>query len=41
VLETLPAFLPVADAPAPPPAAALRVGLVTSLANPKLAVFFG
>ena len=28
-----------ADAP-PPPGTALRVGLVTSLANPKLAVFF-
>jgi threonine/homoserine/homoserine lactone efflux protein len=28
------------DAPPPPPGAALRVGLVTSLANPKLAVFF-
>ena len=29
-----------ADAPPPPPGTALRVGLVTSLANPKLAVFF-
>lgn len=29
-----------AEAPPPPPGAALRVGLVTSLANPKLAVFF-
>jgi threonine/homoserine/homoserine lactone efflux protein len=29
-----------ADAPAPPPGTALRLGLVTSLANPKLAVFF-
>jgi threonine/homoserine/homoserine lactone efflux protein len=28
------------DAPPPPPGTALRVGLVTSLANPKLAVFF-
>ena len=28
------------DAPPPPPGRALRVGLVTSLANPKLAVFF-
>lgn len=27
-------------APPPPPGTALRVGLVTSLANPKLAVFF-
>jgi len=31
---------PVADAPAPPPATALQLELVTSLANPKLAVFF-
>ena len=29
-----------ADALPPPPGTALRVGLVTSLANPKLAVFF-
>jgi threonine/homoserine/homoserine lactone efflux protein len=29
-----------ADAPPPPPGTALRVGVVTSLANPKLAVFF-
>jgi threonine/homoserine/homoserine lactone efflux protein len=28
------------DTPPPPPGTALRVGLVTSLANPKLAVFF-
>jgi threonine/homoserine/homoserine lactone efflux protein len=28
------------DAPPPPPGTALRVGLLTSLANPKLAVFF-
>ena len=28
------------EAPPPPPGTALRVGLVTSLANPKLAVFF-
>jgi threonine/homoserine/homoserine lactone efflux protein len=28
------------DAPPPPPGTALRQGLVTSLANPKLAVFF-
>jgi threonine/homoserine/homoserine lactone efflux protein len=29
-----------ADAPPPPPGTAMRTGLVTSLANPKLAVFF-
>jgi threonine/homoserine/homoserine lactone efflux protein len=29
-----------AEAPPPPPGTALRQGLVTSLANPKLAVFF-
>jgi threonine/homoserine/homoserine lactone efflux protein len=28
------------DAPPPPPGTALRVGLITSIANPKLAVFF-
>ena len=28
------------DAPPPPPGTALRQGLITSLANPKLAVFF-
>ena len=28
------------DAPPPPPGTALRVGLIPSLANPKLAVFF-
>jgi threonine/homoserine/homoserine lactone efflux protein len=28
------------DAPPPPPGTALRQGLVTSIANPKLAVFF-